>query len=661
MPDSRSSDKLVAIQELIRGHQFDLANTELDDFLTNFPNHVDGLYMAAICSRHQQRLSDAQHSLDRLFLQKLEYCRAHQEQGHLYKLQERHVEALQAYQRATQINPALESSWRSQLELCRMLNQQELGQRAFNQLKHLKSLPKAIVSVSDLLAQGKLARAEALCRQVLERQPRNVEAMRLLANIASQTGALAEAEFLLESATVFAPANHQVRIDYVQLLRRRQKFKEALLQAEQLLATAPENPQFKSLYAIESMQMGDFEGALKYFNSILQQLPDDAITLTSRGHALKTMGDSAAAIESYREAMRVRPDHGEAYYSLANLKTYRFSQQELQSMQEVDKQRHLGLMERVYLLFALGKAFEDLKDFAMAFDYYQRGNDLKKQQCAYQADRMSDDLLAQREFFTPTQSAVLKSYGDSSPDPIFIVGLPRAGSTLLEQILSSHSMVDGTLELPNILTISQELRRRGEEKSKLGYPGVIGDLNQSELAALGTRYLKETRIHRQAAPFFIDKMPNNFRHIGLIKAILPNAKIIDARRHPVACCFSGFKQLFAEGQEFSYSLDDIAQYYNDYVTLMDHWDDVFPEDILRVLYEDVTENIESQVTAILDYCGLPFESACLEFHKTERAVRTASSEQVRQPLYKSGVDQWQNFEPYLQPLISKLAPSMPVK
>jgi len=658
MSDSQSSDKLESIQGLIRDHQFDLAYADLDDFLTTFPSHVDGLYMAAICSRHQQRLSDAQHYLDRLFLQKLEYCRAHQEQGHLYKQQQRHAEALQAYQRATQINPALESSWRAQLELCKELNKSGLGQQAFNQLKHLKSLPKAIVSVSDLLAQGKLARAESLCRQILERQPRNIEAMRLLANIASQTGALAEAEFLLESATVFAPTNNSVRIDYVQLLRRRQKFNEALIQAEQLLATAPENPQFKSLYAIESMQMGDFETALKYFNSILQQLPNDEITLTSRGHALKTMGDSAAAIESYRDAMRAQPNHGEAYYSLANLKTYRFSQQELQTMQEVDKQRHLSLMERVYLLFALGKAFEDLKDFAKAFDYYQRGNDLKKQQCAYKADRMSDDLLAQREFFTATQSAALKCSGDSSPDPIFIVGLPRAGSTLLEQILSSHSMVDGTLELPNILTISQELRRRGEEKSKLGYPDIIAELDQSELENLGARYIAETKIHRQGAPFFIDKMPNNFRHIGLIKAILPNAKIIDARRHPVACCFSGFKQLFAEGQEFSYSLDDIAQYYNDYVTLMDHWDDVFPGAILRVRYEDVTEDIESQVTRILDYCGLTFESACLDFHKTERAVRTASSEQVRQPLYKSGVDHWQKYEEHLQSLIADLEPSI---
>ncbi len=222
-------------------------------------------------------------------------------------------------------------------------------------------------------------------------------------------------------------------------------------------------------------------------------------------------------------------------------------------------------------------------------------------------------------------------------------------------------MVDGTLELPHMLSIAQKLRRKGRQKDSGGYPELIAELSAQERYDLGQQYIDETKIHRDDAPFFIDKMPNNFRHIGLIKSILPNAKIIDARRHPVACCFSGFKQLFAEGQEFSYSLDDIGQYYNDYVTLMKHWDEVVPKQVLRVQYENVIANIESQVTAILDYCGLPFESACLEFHKTERAVRTASSEQVRQPLYKSGVDQWQNFEPYLQPLISKLAPSMPVK
>jgi tetratricopeptide (TPR) repeat protein len=658
MPDSQSSDKLASIQKLIQGHQFDVAYSQLENFLTISPNDIDALYMAAICSRHQQRFDAAQQYLDQLFSLKSEYCRAHQEQGHLYRQQKYHTEALQAYQYATQINPALESSWSAQAVLCQTLNKPELGQQALMQLKRLKSLPKAIVSITDLLALGRLAKAEELCRQVLARQPRNIEAMRLLASIASQMGALSEAELLLESAVVFDPDNTQVRVDYVQLLRRRQKFKESLDQAGQLLATAPDNPQLKSLYAIESMQMGDYDTALEFFDSVLQQLPNDATTLTSRGHALKTTGNTAAAIDSYRAATQAKPDYGEAYYSLANLKTYQFTEQELKDIQVIDKRHKLGLMDRVYISFALGKAFEDLKDFSRAFDYYQRGNALKKQQCTYKAEKMSADLTSQCRFFTAAQCAKLKDYGDNSPDPIFIVGLPRAGSTLLEQILASHSMVDGTLELPNILTISQELRRRGEEGNKLGYPDIIAELNEDELAQLGSRYLKETKIHRQGAPFFIDKMPNNFRHIGLIKLILPNAKIIDARRHPAACCFSAFKQLFAEGQEFTYSLDDIAQYYIDYVELMDHWDTVLPGEVLRVHYEDMTSDIESQVERILNYCGLPFEAGCLEFHKTKRAVRTASSEQVRQPIYQSGVDHWQNFGTQLQPLLSTLAPTI---
>jgi hypothetical protein len=341
---------------------------------------------------------------------------------------------------------------------------------------------------------------------------------------------------------------------------------------------------------------------------------------------------------------------------LANLKTYRFDDAEIEGMLAIEKNQSLTPTNVIYLYFALGKAFEDKKHWDTAFNYYQKGNRIKKLQGNYSAEKMTDELLSQRSFFNKENIALLG--GDGYPDaaPIFIVGLPRAGSTLLEQILSSHSKVDGTLELPDMLAIAQKLRRKGQAKADVGYPEIIASLSADERYALGKQYIDDTKVHRGDAPFFIDKMPNNFRHIGLIKMILPNAKIIDARRFSVACCFSGFKQLFAEGQEFTYSIDDIGQYYNDYVTLMAHWDSEMSGDVLRVLYEDVTEDIEAQVIRILDYCGLPFEEACLAFHKTKRAVRTASSEQVRQPLYKTGVDQWRNFEAHLQPLIDKLAP-----
>ena len=639
------NSQLARIQKLLGQQEFEKARQQLEAVLSEAPENIEALYMMAVCSRYLALYIEAQKYLDQLFDIQLEHGRAHQEQGYLLQRQNQLKEALGSFERATHINPALEASWREQAKLCRALGLYERAQQPLAQLRRLSKLPKALIAITDLLSQGQLAKAENLCRSVLQRQPQNAEAMRLLANIGSRMGAMQEAELLLESACAFEPDNSQVRIDYIQLLRRRQKFTEALNQSKQLLAADPDNPQFQSLYAIETLQTGDYATAIDSFNRVLQQLPDDCNTLTSRGHALKTAGSTDKAISDYRAAAQA--GHCEAYYSLANLKTYKFDGDEIATMQGMENLRSLSLMDRVYLYFALGKAFEDQQQYQQSFEYYLKGNRLKKQQSGYSAEQMQSELERQRLFFTASNVHNLRGKGHDASDPIFILGLPRAGSTMLEQILSSHSQVDGTLELPNILAMSQELRRHKVEGMEPGYPDAIGSLHPDQLLNMGQRYIEETRIHRQQAPFFIDKMPNNFRHIGLIKTILPNAKIIDARRHPMACCFSAFKQLFAEGQEFSYYLSDIAHYYRDYVSLMNHWNEVFPDQIHLVHYEHVVSDLEGQVRKLLDYCGLPFEEQCVQFHKTERAVRTASSEQVRQPLYKSGVDQWRNFEPYL--------------
>jgi tetratricopeptide (TPR) repeat protein len=395
---------------------------------------------------------------------------------------------------------------------------------------------------------------------------------------------------------------------------------------------------------------------LSTFDGILEQLPADPVTWTSKGHAHKTCGDYEDAVDAYRAALKNAPHHGEAYYSLANLKVYSFSDAENEQMLAQESNSNLSHMDRVYLSFALGKAYEDKADFATSFRYYEQGNRLKKSQTTYKAERMTEDLKAQQEVCTAELFERRAGCGHDAPDPVFIVGLPRAGSTLLEQILSSHSQVDGTLELPNILSLSQRLRRRARQEGAAEYPAVLNELADEELDAFGRAFIDDTRIHRQDAPYFIDKMPNNFRHIGLIHLILPNAKIIDARRHPMACCFSGFKQLFAEGQEFTYDLSDAGRYYRDYVELMDHWDDVLPGKVLRVQYEDVVSDMPAQVSRILDYCGLPYEDACVNFHETKRSVRTPSSEQVRQPIYTSGLDQWRHYDAWLNPLKSALGP-----
>lgn len=658
MTEIKPAYDVKSIQQKIAGGHYDDALTDLRSILEQDAVHPDACYMAAVCYRYKKEFESAQHFLDALKDSALDKGRVYQEQGHLFRAQQFMSKALTSYQTACQLNPALLASWKAQSELFSAEGNTADAQRAQVQLRHMQALPKPLLAVTDLIAQGKILKAEVLCKRFLQQSPKQGEAMRLLASIAVQLGSLEEAEFILESAVEFAPDNRQITIDYIGILRRRQKFEVSMLAAEQLYQTDTNNPQFQSILAIEKLQVGDYEGAIELFDAVHKTLPGDAITHTSKGHALKTWGKQSEAIDNYRAAIRHNPGYGEAYYSLSNLKTYQFSDAEIEAMLDLEKGDALTPGTGVYLYFALGKAFEDKSDWDLSFNYYQKGNKVKKLQSSYSAEKMTEELLTQRSFFNKENIALLGRDGYPDPAPIFIVGLPRAGSTLLEQIISSHSMVDGTLELPHMLSIAQKLRRKGRQKAGVTYPELIATLTAEDRYALGKQYIEETKIHRGDAPFFIDKMPNNFRHIGLIKSILPNAKIIDARRFPVACCFSGFKQLFAEGQEFSYSVDDIAQYYNDYVKLMDHWDDVIPGGVLRVLYENVTDNIESQLTRILDYCGLPFETACLDFHKTERAVRTASSEQVRQPLYKSGVDHWQNYEAHLQPLISNLAPSI---
>ncbi|WP_300541792.1 tetratricopeptide repeat-containing sulfotransferase family protein [Maricaulis sp.] len=638
--------------------RFDAALETVRPILDGNPDHTDALYVSAVCARYLKQWDEAQAHLARIRRTAPEFGRAHQEEGHLLRDRGETARALLAYQRACQFNPALLASWRAQAELLAAEGRQAEARQARGQADRIAALPQELVAVTHLLYEGKLLKAEQLCRAFLQKTPHHIEAMRLLAEIGTRFGVLEDADFLLESAIEFEPDNTQLRLDYIQVLRKRQKFEAALEQARHLYESDPANPIFQSHFAIESMQTGEYERALELFDTILAHLPEDPATLTSRGHALKTMGRHDEAVASYRKAFAVKPDHGDAYYALANLKTYVFTDGEIAAMREQEASADLSFQNRIHLCFALGKAFEDRGEYDAAFEYYERGNDLKRVQTRYTSEQMAEELQAQASVCTADLFEKQGGKGCEAPDPIFIVGLPRAGSTLLEQILASHSQVDGTLELPNILALSHRLRGRKRVSDKTHYPRVLFDLTAEQLRTLGEDYIENTRIHRQGAPFFTDKMPNNFRHIGLIKLILPDAKIIDARREPMACCFSGFKQLFAEGQEFTYGLDEIGRYYRGYVELMDHWNAVLPGQILRVHYEDVVADLETQVRRILDFCGLEFEQACLDFHTTERAVRTASSEQVRQPIYQSGVEQWRHFEDHLDPLKQALGPAL---
>ena len=653
---SATEAALGSVKKLMQAGDFGKAEKQLLTMHDEVEKNDDVLYMLAVCQRYLSKHSSALATLEKLKSLVPEHSRAFQETGHVYRAMNNAGAALNAFSRATQINPALAASFRAQIDILTATDRSHLTGQLKQQLESLEALPKPLVAVTDLIAQGKLIKAEQLCKAFMQKVPRNIEGMRLLADIGSRLGVLEDAEFLLESAVEFAPDHTKARIDYIQVLRKRQNYQESLRQAKLLLDADPSNPQFQSVFAVESMQSGDYDTALSMFESILKILPEDPVTLTSRGHALKTQGQTEDAIDSYRRAIKKYAAHGEAYYSLANLKLFSFSDEEIQAMEAQESNLGISHQSRIYLNFALGKAYEDKGLFDKAFMFYERGNAFKKSQSRYKASDLTAEFKAQTEVFDDAFIASHANTGFTSPDPIFIVGLPRSGSTLLEQILASHSQVDGTMELPNMLALAQKLRR-GERMSAVNhYPGILKELPAEQFLEFGEKFIDETRVHRGSAPFFIDKMPNNFRHVGLIKLMLPNAKIIDARRHPMGSCFSGFKQLFAEGQEFTYGLEEVGTYYRDYVELMDHWDKVLPGQVLRVQYEEVVADLDTQVRRILDYCGLEFEESCINFHETDRSVRTPSSEQVRQPIYQSGVEQWKNFESNLDPLKQALGP-----
>ncbi len=646
-----TTTQLSDVQSAMAQQDFSGALSALDKLLQQSPDHGDALYLKAACLRYLKDFEAAGIALDRLLTLHPDNGRGHQERGHWHRDQGHVEQALMAYQQACELNPALTAAFAARVDILDKLGQHAAARGVNAQLRQLQQLPKPLLAALDLVHQGKLLRAEDICRKFLQQHPQHVEGMRLLADIGVRLGVVDDAEFLLESAVAFEPQNIAARIDYVQVLRKRQRFEQALVEARNLLDVNPNNPQLQSIYAVVKMQAGDFEEALRYFNRVLDQAPGDAATLVSKGHALKTRGDFDAAVACYRDAYANKPDHGEAFYSLSNLKTYRFTLDEFERMQSLEQNQQMSGSDRVFLYFALAKGYEDQGSFEQAFRFYQAGNQLKRSQSRYDAQQMHEDLSAQASVCSKALFESHRGAGCDAPDPIFIVGLPRAGSTLLEQILSSHSQVDGTLELPNILSLSHRLRRAGRTQAdQPGYPEILEHLTPEQLREFGEAFIRDTKIHRQGAPFFIDKMPNNFRHIGLIKLILPNAKIIDARRDALACCFSGFKQLFAEGQEFSYDLEDIGRYYRDYVALMAHWDEVLPGQVLRVQHEEVVEDLEGQVRRLLMHCGLPFEPACLRYYETERNVRTPSSEQVRQPIFRDSIEQWRHFEAWLQPL-----------
>ena len=646
-----SAQFLADIQNALRAGDQVRAAGLISDWLRISPGNSEALYFRAVIERTAGHFDAALNTLNQLLLSDPLHSRALQESGHVRLSLNDPRAALSDYQRASKLNPSLVASWSAQARLLKHLGFHDAAQKAADEVAFLKALPPPLLIVMDLISRGRLGKAEELCKRFMQKNPAHVDGMRLLAEIAIKFGALDDATLLLSTAEELKPTDSRVAIDYIQLLGKQQQFDEALKRATRLSNNDPRNLQFRSLLAIQSMQIGQYEQAIEAFNEILNQAPGDPVTLTSRGHALKTCGQTDEAVASYRSALASQASYGEAWHALANLKTYAFNDDDIAQMESLCASPQIDFASHIFLHFALGKAYEDKADYQCSFSHYEAGNKAKKRQSSYRAAQITEEFEQQKFICNERLFDKFHGSGHLACDPIFIVGLPRAGSTLLEQILASHSQVDGTLELPNVLSLAQSLRRLSDD---ITYPEILNTLKPDDYRTFGETFIRDTAVHRQGAPFFIDKMPNNFRHIGLIKLMLPNAKIIDARRNPMACCFSGYKQLFAEGQEFSYDLTDIGAYYRDYIDLMTHWDAVLPGQILRVNNEDIIADLEGQVRRILEFCGLSFENDCVEYWRTERAVKTPSSEQVRRPVTDAGQHQWRNYEPWLGQLSEAL-------
>ncbi len=645
-PSSVEADvaRLRALQQA-GDHEAALAGASAH--LQAFPGNRDLLLIAAISLRQLRQVPEALAMLDRLEQAQPNFSRLHQERG-LCQVQLKDApRAIEALLRAVNINPALPASWSMLEKLYAMVGDRANAKTAAEHVATLNALPADVVTATSLFSDGDIVPAEQIIRAFLLREGDHVEGMRLLARIGLAHDVLDEAEILLTAVLTLAPGYTAARYDYAQTLIKRQKYSEAIGEIEILLGREPRHPDYLTLAATCAVGLGQQERAIAIYDDMLTDIPRSWDVPLWKGHALKTIGRVPEAIAAYRAAAAARPDFGDAYWSLANLKTYRFEDAEIARMRAEADSPGIGAEDQAHLCFALGKALEDRAEPEESWTWYQRGNALRHTASRYRPEILETNTRLQREVCTAEFFRIRNGWGDLQPDPIFILGLPRSGSTLLEQILASHSQVEGTQELADIQRVTLDLQGRDPDLDNPRYPAALADLTAEDCARLGAAYLADTRVHRTDRPFFIDKMPNNFRHIGLIHLMLPNAKIIDARREPMSCCFSNLKQLFAQGQEFTYSVDDIARYYRTYLELMRHWDEVLPGRVLRVQHEDVIDDLEGSVRRLLDYCGLPFEAACVEFHKTRRSVRTPSSEQVRQPIFRDGLDQWRAYEPWL--------------
>lgn len=623
------------------------AAREADEILREHPGHPAAMLLQGTARRSTGNPQAAQ-VFDELAAAQPNSAPIQLELGKTLVAQSRDADALPVLRRVVELEPNLADAWRELAALHARLGDMDACDLAYARFMKLASPDQHLAEAHVALANHRLDAAESLLRQQLRNDVQDPAALRMLAEIAALREDYVEAERLYLQCLELAPGYSRARFDYARTLHEQQKPQPMLPLLDRLLRLEPGSLAYRSLQASAFGLLGQNERARRILETLIAEFPDNEALRIHYGNALRTAGFQEQAIAAYRKAAELRPSCGEAYFCLSNLKTFRFTDAEIAAMRAQAERPDLADQDRLQLDFALGKAHEDAREFGEAFQHYLRGNALRRRAVLYEADANARFVRRLQQMYSAEFFAARAGAGCLAADPIFIVGLPRSGSTLIEQILASHSQVEGTRELPDIQGFALELGLRESLSESAQFARRVENLTHEDLRALGERYLEQTRPTRLLGrPYFIDKLPSNFFHVGLIQVILPNARIIDARRSPLACCFSNFKQHFQAGVWFSYNLDDIGRFYRSYVQLMAHYDQVLPGRVHRVRYEDLIADLPGEVGRLLDYCGLDFEDQCLRFHETKRIVQTASSEQVRRPLFAEGLDQWRYFEPWL--------------
>ena len=654
---SSAKGRFDEIMELVERGEYGHAESLCRALMQKYPQDVNVLGLRGAVLVKLNRLPEAEGTLRQAIRIAPTFAKPHEDLGVVLLELGRPAEAAETLRRAIWLDPQLELAHFNLGRALALLGFAREADEAYEKSFSLNPERGRLARAAEHQRAGRLKEAERICRQVARANPQNVDALRMLGRLALAAGRNGEAERLLRRALRIAPDFAGALTDLGRALKEQSRFGEAIECFERLLALEPENPQAWLHLGAALAPAGQTQRAIEAYERALALRPDFAGAQLGLGHALKTAGRQEAAVRAYRECIRRKPDSGESYWSLANLKTYRLGDADVAAMEERLRRDDLNHQSRVNFLYALAKAHEDREDYEAAWQRYVEGNALQRRQEKYdpvQTEVLHDDII---EVFDEAMLRSKAGQGDPDPAPIFIVGLPRSGSTLLEQILASHSQVEGTAELPYVGRVATSLNRN--RAAGVNYPQAVRELEGEHLHALGEEYLALAAIHRvEGKPRFIDKMPNNFPAVGFLHLILPNATIIDARRHPLDACLGCFRQLFARGQTFTYDLTDIGEYFLEYERMMDHWHAVLPGKVLTVQYETLVGDFENEVRRLLAHCNLPFEDACLRFYETDRPVRTASSEQVRQPIHRRSVGYWRRYEDKLAALQEVLAPSL---